>query len=77
MMTAPFVIFANGILPVKTSTVSIANAKTSPDFDAVVCLEVPFFGGSTISGASHRGDPAVPGVAAIVKVGFEVMGVRP
>ena len=30
-----------------------------------------------ISGASHRGDPATPGVATIAKTGFEVMGVRP
>ena len=77
MITDPLVMFANGTLPVKTSTTSIANAKTSPNFDAVICLESVFLGGSMISGASHRGDPAVPGVAAIVKVGFEMMGVRP
>jgi len=30
-----------------------------------------------ISGASHREDPATPGVAAIVNTGFDIIGVRP
>ena len=69
--TAPFVISGNGTLPEKTSKASIANAKTSAGLDAAFCS------GPMISGANHRGEPATPGVAAVAKTGFEVIGVRP
>ena len=68
--------FPNGIFPLNTSTASIANAKTSADLDAIIGLELGL-GGSMISGASQREDPATPGVAATVKIGFEMMGLRP
>jgi len=48
----------------------------SADLDAIIGLELRL-GGLMISGASQREDPATPGVAAIVKVGFEMMGLRP
>ena len=67
--------FEKGTFPVNTSTTSIANANTSAGLDAVTGFVL--LGGSIISGASHREDPATPGVAAIVKLGFEVMGLRP
>ena len=69
--------FPNGTFPVKTSTASIANAKTSAGLDAVRGLDLALLGGSIISGASHREDPATPGVAAIVNMGFEVMELSP
>ena len=67
----------NGTLPANTSTVSIAKANTSANLDAVGGLELALQGGLIISGASHREDPATPGVAAIVKVVFEMMELRP
>ena len=69
--------FPNGILPVKTSTASIANAKTSAGLDPVVDSVPASLGKSKISGARHREVPTAPGVAVIVKVGFEMMGPRP
>ena len=75
--TDSFLVFPNGTFPLNTSTASIANAKMSAGLDAVMGLELDFVGGSMISGASHREDPATPGVASIVKIGFEMMGFRP
>ena len=75
--TDSFLTFSNGTFPLNTSTANIANAKTSADLDAVMGLKLALVGGSMISGASHREDPATPGVASIVKIGFEMMGFRP
>ena len=75
--TDSFFMFPNGTFPVNTSTASIANAKMSAGLDAVGGLEFALPGGSIISGASHREDPAAPGVAATVNMGFDVMGLRP
>jgi hypothetical protein len=76
MTTDSFFMLPNGTFPLNTSTASIANAKTSAGLDAIIGLELGL-GGSMISGASHREDPATPGFAAIVRIGFETMELRP
>ena len=67
---------SNGTPPLNTSTASIANAKMSAHLDVSVGSELGL-GRSMISGASQREDPATSGVVAIVKIGFEMMGMRP
>jgi len=77
MMTDSFLMSPNGAFPENTSTASIANANMSAGLDAVMGLELALLGGSVISGASHREDPATPGVAAIVRIWVEIIGLRP
>ena len=69
--------FSNGTSPVKTSTASIANAKMSAGLDVIGGLELSFLSETIISGAYHREGPGIPGVAAVVNIGFETMGPRP
>ena len=74
MAIDPFFMFPSGTFPVNASTVSIANAKTSADLDALGGLELAE---SMISGASHREGPGIPGFLATVNIGFKVMEVKP
>ena len=75
-ITDSFSMPPNGTLPLNTSTASIANAKTSADLDAAVGLELGS-GEPMIFGASQRENPATPGIAAVVKIGFGMVGMRP
>ena len=67
---------SKGILPVKTSTANIPKANTSAAFDSVTMLFL-LWAGVMISGASHLEVPTVPGAAATVKLGSELMGANP
>ena len=75
--TASFFCPPNGMLPVNTSTANIAKANTSAAFDSITNRPVPFRGGIVISGASHLEPPTLPGVAATVKLGSELISANP
>ena len=72
--TDPPSVLLKGTSPEKTSTTSMANANTSAGLDDITKLELALSGGSMISGASLRKESVG---TAIMKLGFEVMGLRP
>ena len=75
--TSSFSCPSNGILPVKTSTASIAKANTSSALDSTTGMALPLRAGDMISGASHLEVPTDPGVVATVKLGSELMSASP
>ena len=49
----------------------------SPRFDSITGLTFPLMTGFMNSGGDHLEVPTAPGVAAMVKVGSELMGASP
>ena len=75
--TDSFLSSANGTLPVKTSTASIAKENTSPGFVSVIGVPLHPREGLMISGASHLEVPTACGVAIMVKLGWVLKDANP